>query len=87
VRTSTKVAKDRSERLHAVAREVSRKRNALWAGWQGQITIDEAGKVVQGRNYAYKPVVLSGSSATLGSKLQVQVVDYTSLSLKARILP
>lgn len=86
VRTSTKVAKERSERLHAVAREVSRKRNALWAGWQGQITVDEAGKVAQGRNYAYKPVVLAGSSATLGSKLQVQVIDYTSLSLKARVL-
>ncbi len=85
VRISTKVVKERSERLHAVAREVSRNRNALWAGWQGQITIDEVGKAVQGRNYAYKPVVLSGS-ATLGSKLQVQIVDYTSLSLKARAL-
>lgn len=85
MRVSTKVAKERSERLHTVAREISRKRNALWAGWQGQITIDEAGKAVQGRNYAYKPVVLS-EPATLGSKLQVQVVDYTSLSLKARVL-
>jgi MiaB/RimO family radical SAM methylthiotransferase len=58
MRISSQMAKERSERLHALAKRIAKKRNSLWQGWQGEIIIDEMGKVVQGRNYAYKPVIL-----------------------------
>jgi threonylcarbamoyladenosine tRNA methylthiotransferase CDKAL1 len=87
MRVSSQVAKERSERLHALAKRISKRRNSLWQGWQGEITIDEIGKVVQGRNYAYKPVVVSSpGKALLGDRMRVQVYDFSNFSLKARII-
>jgi threonylcarbamoyladenosine tRNA methylthiotransferase CDKAL1 len=87
MRVSSQVAKERSERLHALAKRISKRRNSLWQGWQGEITIDEIGKVVQGRNYAYKPVVVSNpGKALLGDRMRVQVYDFSNFSLKARII-
>lgn len=85
-RVSSQVAKERSERLTKLVREITRKRNESWNGWHGEIVIDELGKVAQGRNYAYKPVVLEGnlSDFRLGEKIRVEVYDFSSFSLKAR---
>jgi tRNA A37 methylthiotransferase MiaB len=62
IRVNSQVCKKRSECLHALTRRIAKKRNSLWRDWQGEIVIDEIGKVRQGRNYAYKPVVISSSS-------------------------
>jgi MiaB/RimO family radical SAM methylthiotransferase len=87
MRVSSQVAKERSERLHALARRVAKRRNSLWRDWQGEIIVDEIGKVVQGRNYAYKPVVLSNpDQVSLGDRKRVQVYDFSNFSLKARII-
>jgi MiaB-like tRNA modifying enzyme len=87
MRVSSQVAKERSERVHILAKRVAKRRNSLWQGWQGEITIDEMGKVVQGRNFAYKPVVLSNPcKALLGDRMRVQVYDFSNFSLKARII-
>jgi MiaB-like tRNA modifying enzyme len=87
-KTSSQVAKSRSERTTKVAREIAKKRNSLWQGWQGEIIVDELGKVAQGRNYAYKSVVLAGkpSDYKLGEKLRVGIYDFSSFSLKARVI-
>ena len=86
-RISSQVAKERSERLHLLAKRIAKKRNSRWQGWQGEIVIDEMGKVVQGRNYAYKPVVLSNPDrVSLGDRKRVQVYDFSNFSLKARII-
>jgi len=87
-RVSSQVAKDRSERLHLLIKKVSKKRNSLWKNWQGEIVVDEIEKVVQGRNYAYKPVVVSNADqAKLGDRIRVKVYDFSSFSLKAKIIP
>ena len=87
MRISSQVAKERSERLHALAKRIAKKRNSLWQGWQGEIIVDEIGKVVQGRNYAYKPVVVSNPGRDLlGDRMRVQVYDFSNFSLKARII-
>lgn len=87
MRISSQMAKERSERLHALAKRIAKKRNSLWQGWQGEIIIDEMGKVVQGRNYAYKPVILSNPDrVSLGDRKRVQVYDFSNFSLKARII-
>ncbi|HVX02175.1 MAG TPA: tRNA (N(6)-L-threonylcarbamoyladenosine(37)-C(2))-methylthiotransferase [Nitrososphaera sp.] len=87
-RVSTQVAKERSERLTRLVRDIAKRRNASWEGWQGDVVIDEIGKVAQGRNYAYKPVVLSGKpdDFKLGEKIRVEVYDFSSFSLKARAI-
>jgi tRNA A37 methylthiotransferase MiaB len=86
-RISSQVAKDRSERLHLLAKKVAKRRNSLWKDWQGEIVIDEIGKVVQGRNYAYKPVVVSPTDQVkLGDRMRVKVYDFSSFSLKAKII-
>jgi tRNA A37 methylthiotransferase MiaB len=86
-RVSSQVAKERSERLHSLAKGVAKKRNSFWQGWQGEIIVDEMGKVVQGRNYAYKPVVVSNpGQALLGDRMRVQVYDFSNFSLKAKII-
>ncbi len=87
MRVRSQVAKERSERLHIVAKRLAKKRNSQWQGWQGEIIIDEIGKVVQGRNHAYKPVVLSNpDQVSLGDRKRVQVYDFSNFSLKAQII-
>jgi threonylcarbamoyladenosine tRNA methylthiotransferase CDKAL1 len=67
IRVNSQVSKKRSECLHALTKRIAKKRNSLWQDWQGEIVIDEIGKVRQGRNYAYKPVVISSSSSSSSS--------------------
>jgi threonylcarbamoyladenosine tRNA methylthiotransferase CDKAL1 len=87
MRVRSQVAKERSERLHSLARTVAKKRNSLWQDWQGEIIVDEIGKVAQGRNYAYKPVVLSNADQiSLGDRKRVKVYDFSNFSLRARII-
>ena len=64
IRVNSQVSKKRSECLHALTRRIAKKRNSLWLDWQGEIVIDEIGKVRQGRNYAYKPVVIASSPSS-----------------------
>jgi threonylcarbamoyladenosine tRNA methylthiotransferase CDKAL1 len=88
IRVESQVSKERSESVHALATKIARKRNSLWQDWQGEIVIDEIGKVVQGRNYAYKPVVLSSSTGDrqLGERVWVKVHSFSSFSLKANLI-
>jgi MiaB/RimO family radical SAM methylthiotransferase len=96
VRVNSQVSKERSECLHALTRRIAKKRNSIWQHWQGEIVIDEIGKVRQGRNYAYKPVVISSTTTTttaandrqilLGDKMCVKIYDFSNFSLKAKII-
>jgi threonylcarbamoyladenosine tRNA methylthiotransferase CDKAL1 len=93
MKVSSQVSKKRSEYLHALTRRIAKKRNAIWRGWQGEIIIDEIGKVIQGRNYAYKPVVIASPTANaadrqilLGDMVNVKIFDFSNFSLKANII-
>lgn len=93
MKVSSQVSKERSEYLHTLTRRIAKKRNSLWREWQGEIVIDETGKVMQGRNYAYKPVVISSSTANiadrqilLGDMVNVKIFDFSNFSLKANVI-
>jgi MiaB/RimO family radical SAM methylthiotransferase len=88
MRIKSEVSKERSERLHALTTKIAKERNSLWQDWQGEIVIDEIGKVKQGRNYAYKPVVISTADRQLllGEKVRVKIYDFSNFSLKANII-
>ncbi|HJU35410.1 MAG TPA: tRNA (N(6)-L-threonylcarbamoyladenosine(37)-C(2))-methylthiotransferase [Nitrososphaera sp.] len=91
----SQVSKERSEYLHTCTRRIAKKRNSMWQDWEGEIVIDEISKVKQGRNYAYKPVVVSSTTTTtnaanrqilLGDKLHVKIYDFSNFALKANII-
>lgn len=93
MKVSSQVSKERSKYLHTLTRRIAKKRNSLWREWQGEIIIDETGKVMQGRNYAYKPVVISSSTANiadrqilLGDMVNVKIFDFSNFSLKANVI-
>jgi MiaB-like tRNA modifying enzyme len=81
---SISLVKKRSEKLHRLSRDITKSRNSFWKGWTGEIIIDEiGGTVVQGRNFAYKPVVvLNRDRLSLGSKIFVRIEDFSNYSLK-----
>jgi threonylcarbamoyladenosine tRNA methylthiotransferase CDKAL1 len=69
--------KRRSAEAAALARQVSLARNQRWLGWEGEILVNEAGKVAGtwvGRNFAYKPIALKSPKNLLGETLNVRVV-------------
>ena len=82
--------KFRSKILHNLSRDISRKRNSLWKGWIGDVYIDEiTNTLVQGRNYAYKSVIINNAeklNLNIGQIIKVKVIDSSQYSLFAEPL-
>ena len=80
----------RSTILHNLSRDISRRRNTLWKGWIGDVYIDEiTNTLVQGRNYAYKSVIINNADTLnlgVGQIIKVKVVDSSQYSLFAEFL-
>lgn len=70
----------RSEKLFKLVRKVQLKSNKKWLGWEGTVLIDEKGKnnTWVGRNFAYKPIIISSKRNLLGNFIKVKVVDVKS---------
>jgi MiaB/RimO family radical SAM methylthiotransferase len=89
-RLNTTIVRERSTTLHQTIKKTSMRRNHIWYGWTGKILIDELlenGKI-EGRNYAYKPVIVDLSKVKkfnpkwlLGQYLSVKVVEISNYSL------
>jgi MiaB-like tRNA modifying enzyme len=74
---SSSEIKRRSRKAGALARTVGFERNLRWVGWSGEVLFDEVGNVSgswAGRNFAYKPVVVSCVENLLGQVRRVRVV-------------
>ena len=94
-RLNTKIVKERSTRLHETIKKTSISRNQIWHGWNGKILIDELlenGKI-QGRNYAYRPVIINLPRAEkfdpkrlLGHYQSVKVVEISNYSLLGELI-
>ncbi len=82
--------KFRSKILHNLSRNISRKRNSLWNDWIGDVYVDEiTNTLVQGRNYAYKSIIINNAeklNLNLGQIIKVKVVDSSQYSLFAEPL-
>ncbi len=70
----TKLVKERSRTLTALAGKIALERNRRWLGWEGEILIDEHGLhgTMVGRNYAYKPIVVN-EKLKLGETVRVKI--------------
>jgi tRNA A37 methylthiotransferase MiaB len=89
------ITKKRTHTLDKLAKEISLVRNSQWVGWTGNIIIDEVkDNFIQGRNFAYKPVVLdlthykkaSVYALSFGSEIKVRVFKFTKHALWANLL-
>ncbi len=88
-KVGTSVVKERSTRLHDTIKKTSMTRNLMWKGWKGEVLIDEIldNGEIQGRNYAYKPVIMNlpgnpfDPKQFLGHYLSVKVVKVSNYSL------
>lgn len=87
--TGSNIVKERTEKLHLISKEIGTTRNSLWDEWTGEIIIDEINNnTVQGRNYAYKPVIVSSPSSLypnfpIGSKIIVRIDGFSSSLLRS----
>lgn len=81
------VIKDRSRQMAALFNTITVAQNKRWIGWKGSIVIDDYGKnnTLQGRNYAYKPVVIEGNYP-LGTALSVEIVSAAKYDLRGTVL-
>ena len=81
--------KRRSTVAAELAKKLSAKRNKNWVGWNGEVLVDEKGKVEGSwiaRNFAYKPIVVKSSEDLLGKTLKVEVVEASQTYLKGKIV-
>ena len=61
-----------------LVKKISLENNERWVGWEGEILIDEKGKVPGswvGRNFAYRPVAVKSKEKLLGETVKVKVVE------------
>ncbi len=63
--------KRRSKALTELFDKISLEENEKWVGWKGKTIIDEVGRVIIGRNFAYKPIILK--SGELGQVVDVEI--------------
>ncbi|HYZ50203.1 MAG TPA: hypothetical protein VE593_04890, partial [Nitrososphaeraceae archaeon] len=82
----------RTARLHTIIKQIALKRNSMWQNWIGDIIIDEhihskEGTLMQGRNYAYKPIILTAQpdSSNHGTvnKFRYKIGDIVSVSVES----
>lgn len=81
--------KRRSRDVAEKAKELALAKNLQWVDWQGEILVDEKGKMSCswiGRNFAYKPVVIKSVTNLLGKKLRVEIVEAFPTYLKGKII-
>ncbi|MBS7621332.1 tRNA (N(6)-L-threonylcarbamoyladenosine(37)-C(2))-methylthiotransferase, partial [Candidatus Bathyarchaeota archaeon] len=81
--------KRRSAALSGLALKVSLEKNREWVGWEGEVLIDEKGKVPCswiGRNFAYKPVVVKSNENLLGKIVHVKVSKAFSTYLEGELV-
>lgn len=81
--------KRRSAILSSLTSKIALEKNREWVGWEGEILIDEVGKVAGswiGRNFAYKPIVVKSTKDMLGKVVHTKIYDVTSTHLEGLLL-
>lgn len=78
----TEIVKERTVKMHLLAKQIALEQNSKWLGWSGTVIIDEYKPEKNsyiGRNYAYKPVVLEGNNDySLGQVIDIKVFQSTT---------
>lgn len=81
--------KERSTALSQLASKIAFEKNLEWMGWEGEILIDEWGKVSGswiGRNFAYKPIAVKSGENLLGKVVRVKISNVFPTYLKGELV-
>jgi MiaB-like tRNA modifying enzyme len=81
--------KCRSRVVANLAKEIALEKNQKWIGWEGEVLVDEVGKVSHswiGRNFAYKPIVVRSADNLFGKIVKVKVVKAFSTHLEGELV-
>lgn len=81
--------KCRSRVLANLAKKIALEKNQKWIGWEGEVLVDEVGKVSHswiGRNFAYKPIVVRSADNLFGKIVKVKVVEAFSTHLEGELV-
>ncbi|MBM3897781.1 MAG: tRNA (N(6)-L-threonylcarbamoyladenosine(37)-C(2))-methylthiotransferase [Thaumarchaeota archaeon] len=84
----TTIVSKRTKELVGLVKDVGKKRNERWRGWEGAIIIDEEGSKAGtwvGRNSAYRPVTIKSFDRLLGKKVNAKITGFTSSYLIGEI--
>ena len=69
-----KTINKRSKIISELVRKISFESNKKWIGWNGEVLIDEIKNFSEGRNFAYKPILIK-EKLKLGSFVNVKIVQ------------
>lgn len=81
--------KQRSIALSHLASKIALEKNLEWVDWNGEILIDEWGKVSGswvGRNFAYKPIAVKSSENLLGKVVRVKISNAFPTYLEGQLV-
>lgn len=84
----TQIVNRRSKELFELERKIALEKNKKWIDCEGEILIDEIGRINHtwiGRNFAYKPVVVSSKEKLLGKFVNVKIIGAKSNYLLGEI--
>ncbi|MEM1514671.1 MAG: tRNA (N(6)-L-threonylcarbamoyladenosine(37)-C(2))-methylthiotransferase [Thermoproteota archaeon] len=78
----------RSRLATDLVNRISFEMNMRWAGWEGEILVDEKGPGDSwiGRNHAYKPIVIKSEKNLLGKFINVRITEAHTNYLEAKII-
>ncbi len=86
------VGKDEIKRRSTVAAELARRlsfeRNQRWVNWEGEILVDEKGKIEGswvGRNFTYKPIALKNAENLFGKTVRIKVIEASTTYLMGTV--
>jgi MiaB-like tRNA modifying enzyme len=74
----SKVVKERSQIISELVRKISLEKNKEWINWEGEVLISEKGKEHGqwiGRNFAYKPILISSKDNLLGKIANAKITE------------
>ncbi|MGQ9538603.1 MAG: tRNA (N(6)-L-threonylcarbamoyladenosine(37)-C(2))-methylthiotransferase [Candidatus Bathycorpusculaceae bacterium] len=83
------IIKERSTTLSHLASKIAFEKNLEWMGWEGEILIDEWGKVSGswiGRNFAYKPIAVKSGENLLSKVVRVKISNVFPTYLKGELV-
>ncbi|MFH1642270.1 MAG: tRNA (N(6)-L-threonylcarbamoyladenosine(37)-C(2))-methylthiotransferase [Nanoarchaeota archaeon] len=82
-----RITKERSRIITDVFLNIARMNNERWLGWEGDILINEIGKLGTsiGRNSYYKPVILQGEFR-MGDVVKAKIHNVSSYDLRAELI-
>ncbi|MDH7607552.1 MAG: tRNA (N(6)-L-threonylcarbamoyladenosine(37)-C(2))-methylthiotransferase [Candidatus Bathyarchaeota archaeon] len=81
--------KERSTALSHLAAKIALEKNLEWSNWEGEILIDEYGKVSGswiGRNFSYKPIAVKSNENLLGKVVHVRISNVFPTYLEGELI-